>query len=82
MSVTLNGKACSGLVITVDSMTAALTKSDFSQLDPDSLILDPKGEVDYDEPEGGFPATEEGGVAECRAWYDAKKYDGPYCCQI
>ena len=66
----LNSKCCKGLILT----QVAIESGKDSAMDPDGLI------VSIDDDMVG--TTEDESVAQCRAWYDAKSYGKPFCCQM
>ena len=79
----MNSKICTGLVFTKPALEAVLG-GDMKIVDPDNLVKSLKEETweGMVIPEGGFPDTEAGGIARCRSWYDANKFDAPFCCQF
>ena len=78
----MNGKGCKGLILT----KAAFESMDKTKIDPETLIV--STDSDWMAVATATPAimelgnTEADAVAACRAWYDWKKYEKPFCCQM
>jgi hypothetical protein len=83
----MNGKACKGLIVTQAAMEAYVSTGESSNVDPDNLRVDKDADwmamVEADPSLASMGRTTEAdAVAACRAWYDWKKYDAPFCCQM
>ncbi len=82
----MNGKACKGLIVTQAAMDVFAKDGDMSKIDPDNLVLSKDEDwaaMMQDNPDmaNAGRTTEEDATAACRAWYDWKKYEDPFCCQ-
>ncbi len=68
-------------------MEAYTNTGDKANVDPENLFLDKESDWNAMVAENPSLAsagrtTEDDAVAACRAWYDWKKYESPFCCQM
>ena len=75
-------KVCNGLVVTLDSLKTSLGNEGMAAMDPDGLIVSKEKDfMAIDSVEFSVEFNWDSAVAACRAWYDAKNWAKPFCCQ-
>ena len=76
-------QVCKGVIFTKEAFTSVMLSGgeDLSAIDPEGLLASKDDDFKVLPGKDDWPASWEGVIASCRAWYDAKNWGKAFCCQ-